>query len=196
MSKYLAEFLGTFTLALVVLFSSSAQFPVPTPVLAAVVVGIFVYTIGYVSGAQLNPAITLGAWSCNKMKTNDVIYYVISQFLGAWVALGIYEALGRQPVAVAVPTLTMGFAEVLGTATLAFGIASVVYGKVDKAVNGFVIGGSLLAGVAIAGSMGSAGVINPAVSLALGLFNPIYVIGQVAGGVSGFWLYKIIIKEK
>jgi glycerol uptake facilitator-like aquaporin len=55
MQKNIAEFLGTFTLALVVGLSLSMNFPVVTPILAALVLGTFVYTVGHISGTNINP---------------------------------------------------------------------------------------------------------------------------------------------
>jgi len=195
--KYFAEFFGTFTLALIVTLSVAGKFPVPTPVLAAAVLGTFVYTIGFVSGAHINPAVTLGAWSINKISTKDAMGYIISQLVGALVAMFVARMLvGALLPAMPQPTLVMGLGELIGTLLLTYGVASVVYGKTDKQLAGLVVGSSLFIGIAAAGVMGSAGVVNPAVSLSLGLFNPIYIVGQVIGGVTGFWVFKFLAKQK
>ena len=60
MKKYIAEFLGTFILVLVVALSLVRGFLVPTPILAGLTVMLFVYTIGHISGTHLNPAVTAG----------------------------------------------------------------------------------------------------------------------------------------
>jgi glycerol uptake facilitator-like aquaporin len=90
----------------------------------------------------------------------------------------------------------MGLGELIGTALLTFGVASAVYGKVDKAAVGLTVGASLFIGIAAAGVMGSAGVLNPAVALGIGLFNPIYLCGELIGGVLGFWIFKYAMQQK
>ena len=59
MNKYLAELLGTFALTLAVGVSLAGKFPVPTPLVAALALGICVYTMSAISGTHINPAITL-----------------------------------------------------------------------------------------------------------------------------------------
>lgn len=172
----------------------AGKFPIPTPILAAAVVGVFVYTVGFISGSQLNPAVTIGAWTVHKIKSRDAIGYIISQFLGAILAMFIAQVLvGSKLPQMHQTTPIMGLSELIGATLLTFGIASVVYGKTDKKLSGLVIGSSLFVGIAAAGVMGSAGVLNPAVSLSLSLFNPTYILGQIAGGILGFWIFKFLI---
>lgn len=193
MNKYLAELFGTFTLVLIVTLSISGKFPVPTPILAAMVLGTFVYTIGAISGAQINPAVTIGVWSIKKITTKDALFYIISQFAGALVALFVAAAIvGARPTQMPATTWVMGLGELIGTMLLTFGVASVVFGKTDKLLSGVVVGASLFIGIAAAGVMGSAGVLNPAVSLSVGLFNPFYIAGQVIGGILGFRVYTFL----
>lgn len=66
MNKYIAEAIGTFALTLAVGLSLAGEFPVSTPILAALTLGLFVYSVGHLSGTHLNPAVTIGAWSIKK----------------------------------------------------------------------------------------------------------------------------------
>ncbi|HVA96146.1 MAG TPA: aquaporin [Candidatus Acidoferrales bacterium] len=195
MKKYFVEFFGTFTLTLIVMLSVAGKFPVPTPILAAAVVGTFVYTVGFISGVHVNPAVTIGAWSVKKISDKDAVAYVISQFVGALLALFISSFLVEAKIPQLSTTPIMGLGELIGTMLLTFGVASVVFGKTDKQLAGLVVGASLFIGIAAGGVMGSAGVINPAVSFGLGLFNPIYISGQIIGGVLGFWIFKMLIEK-
>ena len=42
----------------------------------------------------------------------------------------------------------------------------------------------------------SNGILNPAVALALGSFNWIYLVGPIVGAVVGMWLFKLLSMEK
>lgn len=48
-----------------------------------------VYAIGHVSGAHLNPAVTIGLWAGRRIKASDVLPYIISQVLGGIAGAGI-----------------------------------------------------------------------------------------------------------
>ena len=87
MKKYIAEMLGTFGLTLAVSISLASLFPVSTPVIAALTLGLLVYSLGAISGTHINPAVTIGLWSLKKIATKDAVFYIVSQFLGAGLAL-------------------------------------------------------------------------------------------------------------
>jgi aquaporin Z len=201
MKKYTAELIGTFALTLVVILTSSTM-PALTPFLAALTLGLFVYTIGPVSGAHINPAITLGALSIKKIDGRDALFYIISQFLGAGAALitgGFMLQAASKELNVNAPFLPdffggemgVGLAEALGAFFFAFGIASVIYGKTPKDASGAVIGGSLLIGISIASTV-SAGILNPAVALGVNALNLMYLLGPIVGAVAGMWAYKAV----
>lgn len=191
MQKYIAEALGTGTLALVVGLSLAGNFPVSTPVLAALTLGLFVYSIGHLSGTHINPAVTLGAWSIGKVATADAVKYIIAQFVGAIVALFILQAVTEPGVAMTAGTdMATGLAELVGAFFFTFGIASVIYGRTASDMSGLVVGGSLLLGITIAVLMGSNGVINPAVALGIGSFGVMYVIAPIVGAILGMQAYK------
>ena len=90
-------------------------------------------------------------------------------------------------------SLQIFLAELIGATILTFGIAAVVHGKVSSTLSGIVIGWSLLIGIILASALGSAGILNPAVALALGSLNLSYALGAIAGGVIGVQLYKRLI---
>ncbi|PIZ66697.1 hypothetical protein CO051_00295 [Candidatus Roizmanbacteria bacterium CG_4_9_14_0_2_um_filter_39_13] len=190
--KYLAEYFGTLTLTLVVILSLAGIFPVSTPVLAAITLGLFVYSVGHISGTHLNPAVTIGLLAIKKINSSDALSYIMVQIFGAITALIIGMFMGISYEIVAENNLMIGIAETAGMILFSFGIASVVFGNVHKAVSGVVIGGSLFMGIAIAALMGSNGVLNPAVAVGIKSFSLMYMLGPIVGSVIGMKLYEFI----
>lgn len=190
MNKYIGEAVGTGVLTMVVALALAGTFPVPVPVLAALTLGLFVYSLGHLSGTHINPAVTIGAWSIGKVSTDDAIKYVVAQFIGGGAALLVVGSLTVTATLTMKADLATGLAEMIGAALFTFGIASVVYGKTPAVMSGVVVGGSLLLGIAVAALLGSNGVLNPAVALGIGSFNVMYVLGPILGSVLGMQLYK------
>jgi glycerol uptake facilitator-like aquaporin len=190
MKIYVAEILGTFILTLSVILSLNGLFPVPTPVIAGLALGLGVYTLGSVSGAHFNPAITLGALSIGKISTKDAILYIASQLIGAAGAAELARRviIERQILVITESNLVM-LAEMLGALVFALGVAAVVFGRVTQGASGLVIGGALLLGISIA-AVASNGVLNPAVALGIGSFSFSYLFGPIVGAVLGMLLYK------
>jgi glycerol uptake facilitator-like aquaporin len=192
MKKYIAEAIGAGTLTLVVGLSLAGTFPVSTPILAALTLGLFVYSMGHVSGTHINPAVTIGVWSIGKISNKDAVSYVAAQFFGALVALGLLGEFNMVTGLEIDNSFLIGIAEMLGTFFFAFGIASVVYGRTPGSLSGLMIGGSLLLGIAISAMLGANGVLNPAVAFGISSFGAMYILGPVLGAVLGMQVYKYL----
>lgn len=192
MKKYIAEALGTFGLTLVVGLSLSSGFPVATPVLAGLTLLLFVYSVGHISGAHVNPAVTIGLWSIKKIGNNEAAGYIISQVIGAGVALLVISNTVGFISLTASNNAMVGFAEMLGTFFFTFGIASVVFGKTPSAMSGVVIGGSLLFGITVAATIASNGVLNPAVAFGIQSFGIMYIVAPIIGSILGMQAYRYI----
>jgi len=97
MKKNLAEFLGTFWLVLGGCGSAvlSAGFPevgigiIGVSLAFGLTVLTIAYSLGHVSGAHLNPAVTIGLWIGGRINAKEIVPYVISQVLGGIAAAGI-----------------------------------------------------------------------------------------------------------
>lgn len=188
-----AELVGTFGLTLAVLISvNNPDFPVSTPVIAGVTLGLFVYTIGGISGCHINPAVTLGLASIGKIELPSALGYLVAQFVGAGIALLLGGlTFGPLQELTVGNSLGIGLAELLGAALFLFGIAAVVLGAVPAAASGLVIGGSLFLGIHFAAHT-SNGVLNPAVALGIGSFSLAYIWGPIAGAIVGALLYRLL----
>ena len=99
MKKYVAEFIGTFTLVL---------FGCGTAVVAGKEVGhlgiafafgfalvAMAYGIGPVSGCHINPAVSLGVFTAGRMTGKDLVGYVVGQSLGAIAAAGVLAVIAQ-----------------------------------------------------------------------------------------------------
>lgn len=193
-----AEFVGTFLLAAVIIAGQGQ----PIFVLFGLV-GI-VLVLGAISGAHVNPAVTIGAWATRRIGWLRALGYIFVQFLGAAVAFFALSAFlggatqpsaeqqmyGQQAAslfkAADLSQLTgkewyVFFAEVLGTAILGFAVAAATRAK-DNLSAAFSVGLgifiALMVGVTITGYVSASSIINPAVALSLQAY-------------SGLWAYIV-----
>lgn len=192
----LAEYVGTFSLAFAVLASINGVLGsfVPTPVIAAFTLFIAVLTIGQISGAHINPAITLGLWSARRVDFPQAVSYVIAQVAGAFSAAAVLNTLldGSMLTIIAGQVDTRIFtAEAVGMAFFAFGVAAAVFNDYKGIEAAAVVGGSLFLGIIIA-SVLSNGILNPAVALAIDSANIVYLLAPVVGAIVGVHLYGYI----
>ncbi len=97
MKKNVAEFLGTFWLVLGGCGSAvlAAGFPevgiglVGVSLAFGLTVVTIAYSLGHISGAHLNPAVTIGLWAGGRVDAKDVLPYIVSQVLGGIAAAGV-----------------------------------------------------------------------------------------------------------
>lgn len=97
MKNFIAEFLGTFWLVLGGCGSAvlAASFPgvgiglLGVSLAFGLTVLTIAYSLGHISGAHLNPAVTIGLWIGGRCEFNLVLPYIVSQILGAITAAGV-----------------------------------------------------------------------------------------------------------
>jgi len=194
MKKYGAEFIGAFALVFagtgaIVINETSGG--VVTHVGISFTFGLIVlamiYTIGDISGAHLNPAISLGFFAARRFPLRDVIPYVLSQCAGAFAASGTLYFLFPQSAALGA-TLPAGSAtqsfvlELILTAILMFVILSVSTGAKEKGITAGIALGSVIALGAMFGGPISGASMNPARSLAPAV---------VSHHLSSLWIYLL-----
>ena len=192
----LAEFLGTATLTAVVLAVSKSNVGIPyfVSLLAGLTVAVGTLAFGMVSGAHFNPIITIGLWSARQVKTLPAIVYIAAQLLGGGVAYLLYTYLVNNNAQTGVGQYDARIlvAEAVGAFVFSLGWAATVYHKLDAGKSAFVVGAALTVGIIVA-SVGSAGILNPAVALGLKSWVwSTYVLGPVLGAIIGFNLYALL----
>lgn len=199
LSLVLSEFMGTAMLTSVVLVVSNlfglGTAGWYTALSAGVALSVIVGVFGHISGAHVNPAVTLGLWTLKKIETTNAIVYVAAQLLGGATALLFYNyATGETlPVSGSSTFVWPVFvSEMVGAAIFGMGIASVVLQKMEGYQAAFTIGMSLTVGALIA-SLGSAGFLNPAVALGNNAWDRTLVIAPLIGMVVGMNVYMALM---
>ncbi|MHC4268100.1 MAG: MIP/aquaporin family protein [Planctomycetota bacterium] len=221
--KYLSELLGTFALVFVgsgcvcadyyLVKTGSQGFGLMGIAVAfGFVVVAVVYSLGYISGAHINPAVTISMIVTKRMKANIGLMYIISQITGAAFAGYLLKLLFPEALSsVFLGTCVLGsnvtvIQAVIMEAVITFLLVFVVYATViDKratpALSGLAIGFVVLFGVMVGGTI-SGGAMNPArvfgPAIASGHFANHYVwwIGPVIGGVFAGFCYDMFFSEK
>jgi aquaporin Z len=97
MKKLIAEFIGTLWLVLGGCGSAvlAASFPelgigfVGVAIAFGLTVLTMVYAIGHISGAHLNPAVSVGLWIGGRFSGKELIPYILAQVLGGIAGAGI-----------------------------------------------------------------------------------------------------------
>jgi MIP family channel proteins len=221
-AAYIAEFIGTFVLVFsitlaVSLFVNSQGTGSDWAVVGLVhflVLFMLVMTIGSISGAHLNPAVTLALLALRKIRPPDAAVYILLQLAGAVAGalmtkfLLIDDLADQQNVgatAVNLSLLGSNFAAVvaegLGTFFLVWAVVAVaVNPRATRDWAGLAIGGTLGFAVMIIGPLTGAA-LNPArwfgPALVAGEWDEawVYIIGPIAGGVLGGLAYWYLFVE-
>ena len=165
-----------------------------------------VAAVGHVSGAHVNPAVTLGMAATKKFPWQFVPHYVVAQLVGAvlgalatWITFG-GPARGEAKLAATYPAQGVGdlqafVVEILITFILVFVVMAVATDdRAPAAIAPIAVGFALAVGVFIAGPV-TGGSVNPARSLGpmvvAGDLTSVwlYILGPIIGGVLGALLY-------
>ena len=192
MKKYIAEFLGTFALvfagtgAIVINdVSNHAITHVGIALTFGLVVMAMIYTVGDVSGAHLNPAVTIGFWMARRLERGLVLPYIVSQCLGGIAASALLRLLFLRHSTLGA-TLPSGPAwqsfvlELVLTFLLMLVILNVSTGAKEKGITaGIAIGAVIGLEALFAGPICGASM-NPARSLAPAL---------VSAHIQSLWIY-------
>ena len=194
MRNYISEIIGTFFLVFVGCgsmvidnFSGGAITHVGVGICWGLIVMVIIYTIGDISGAHLNPAVTIGFWIAKRFKGKEVLPYIVAQIIGAFLAsfslrlmFPLDDTLGASlPAGSWEQSFIM---EVILTFLLMYVILNVSSGAKEKGITaGIAIGATVGLEAMFAGPVCGASM-NPARSLAPAI---------VSGHTEHLWVYMV-----
>lgn len=212
MQKYFAEGIATFALvfcgtgAIIIDHHTGGQIShLGVSVVFGLIVMAMIYAVGDISGAHLNPAVSLAFWVAKKIKFSELFPYILAQLIGALLASGSLKILFPDSPTMG-ETLPAGsdiqsfILEVIITFFLMFVIINVVTGS--QAANdlaGVTIGMTVLLAALLAGPICGASM-NPARSIAPAIMNNnlsdlwIYLIAPCIGSVLSIFAWRLIRK--
>jgi len=205
--RAVAEGIGTFFLVLigpgavmVDAYTRGALGPTGIALAFAFVVLAMVYALGHLSGAHINPAVTLALWSIRRLPGHDVVPYLVAQCTGAVLAsqvlrfvLGPIGTLGAT-----LPHLGTGrsflveflFSFVLMLVIMAVATDSRVADGFAGLAVGLTVGFCALLGPLTGASMNPARSLGPAVAGGGWAAHWIYWIAPITGMQVAAWAYN------
>lgn len=210
--QFLAEFYGTFILVLI--GTGAIAFGLGNNLLGvAFAFGlgamIAIYTIGHISGAHLNPAVTLAFLVDKRITIKTTLVYLSGQVLGGffasltlWIAqnTSVFQGYGASGINVNQMPLYVAFIfEVFLTFILVYTVLAVSQRKSLQPFVGLIVGFTITGLILVGGPISSAA-LNPARSLAPALFSGkealqqlwIYLLGPLLGAFLASMFYRYL----
>lgn len=213
MKKYLAELIGTFALvfcgtgAIIINQETGGTIThVGIAITFGLIVSAMIYAVGDISGAHLNPAVTIAFWIAKSFPAKEIAPYIISQALGAFIAsvsLKILFPLNNTLGA----TLPSGSAmqsfilELILTFILMFVILQVSKGTKEQgmfagiAIGGVVLLEAMFAGPICGASMNPIRSIAPAITSGHTEYLWVYIFAPILGAIIGVMIWKLLLPK-
>lgn len=218
-TSLVAELIGTF--ALVFIGAGAAALgahPVGIGLAFGFVVVSFAYSFGHISGAHINPAVTLGVWVSGKIETTRAVAYMLVQVIGATLAAyalrhllgGTGSGLGMTKLAQNLDlhgtplTITPAVGLILELILTFFLVNAVMNAGISgkATIPGGLAIGLTLSSAVIMGFPLTGASLNPARSIgpaiAAGSYDDLWVFiaGPAIGGLLAGLLYKGFFEER
>jgi aquaporin Z len=209
--KFLAEFYGTFILVFIgtgsIAFNPNADL-ITVAFAFGLAVMLAIYTIGHISGAHLNPAVSLAMVLDRRLSWTDFGIYLFGQLLGALFAsltilmasgLALFQGLGPTTFDVNTSVLIVIVIEMFLTFILVYLILAASQRKSLQPFLGLIIGLSLVGLILVGGPITGAS-LNPARSIIPALLEGgsalqqvwVYVVGPLIGSMLAVIFYRFL----
>jgi aquaporin NIP len=210
LKKFLAEFIGTFALVFcgtgaitIDQETNGAVSHVGIAITFGLIIMAMIYALGNISGAHLNPAVTIAFTIAGRFELKQVLPYITSQVAGAFLASAILKFLfpANETLGTTLPAgseMQSFILEFILTFFLMLVIINVATGSKEQGMfAGLAIGSTVLLEAMFAGPVCGASM-NPARSLAPAVISGhtahlwIYVIATISGAALAIPVWKFL----
>jgi aquaporin NIP len=214
MQKYISEIIGTFAMlfcgtgAIIINQETNGSIThLGVAITFGLVVMVMIHSLGSISGAHFNPAVTIAFTVAKKFEVKEVLPYIFSQLIGALLASATLRLLFPENIFLgATIPLNNDFQafvlEFIITFILMFVIVSVAHGSKEQGLfAGISIGATILLLALFAGPVSGASM-NPVRSLAPALISNhfehlwLYIIAPILGASSSVLVWNYLTKSK
>jgi aquaporin Z len=206
--KLAVEFIGMFLFVFAVGMateSANKSGAVLAPIAIGSVLMVMVFAGGHVSGGHYNPAVSTSVFVRGKLKINEYLTYMSTQFIAAALAGLLVNAIGeKQLAATTAATGKMLVVEFIFTFALAYVVLNVATAKgtAGNSFYGLAIGFTVIVGAISVGWI-SGGAFNPAIALGATVFGAfkwshiwIYLVADFLGGAASAGAFLFIQGEQ
>jgi aquaporin NIP len=212
--KYVAEMVGTFALVFcgtgAIIINQETDGVVTHLGIAltfGLIVSAMIFALGDVSGAHLNPAITLSFAISNRFPFKQVTPYIIAQALGAFMASGILKLLfpSNELLGTTLPAgtaLQSFILEIILTMLLVLVVFNVSSGSKEKGITAAIAIGSVVgleamfAGPICGASMNPIRSISPAIVSTHTEHLWVYISAPLIGALLGMIIHQLLYQKK
>jgi aquaporin Z len=210
MKKYFAEFIGTFALVFcgtgAIVIDQQTKGSVSNTGIAitfGLIVLSMIYALGNISGAHINPAVTIAFTAAKRFPFKEVPQYILAQVSGAIIASSVLKILFPENILLgttlpAGPVSQSFIMEFILSFILMLVIITVSYGSKEQGtLAGIAIGSVVLLEAMFAGPISGASM-NPARSIAPAIISGniqhlwIYIVGPISGTCTSIVVWNIL----
>jgi len=161
-----------------------------------------ILTLGPISGAHLNPAVTLSDASQGGLAWPEVPWYLAAQIVGAFVGVAAAHIMFELPLFFASRHARSGFAQAFSEFVATFGLLAVIWGcaRLRSVAVPFAVAAYITAAYWFTASTSFA---NPAVTLARSATDtfagirptdaPLFIVAQLSGAATATLLFRWLL---
>ncbi len=212
MKKYIAEAIGTFALvfcgtgAIIIESQTTSMGHVGIAITFGLIVMAMIYSFGSISGAHINPAVTIAFSFTSLFRKKDLFPYLMAQFLGALLASALLKFLFPDSLTMGetLPSGPVMQSFILEIILTYFLMLVIIFVSQDSPAvsqfTGLAVGATVLLEAMFAGPITGASM-NPARSLAPAIFSGhlehlwLYILAPVLGAILAVITWHLLKKD-